>query len=259
MYLGTFYFILTTFIATLHCYDPDNELTNFGTAAKNFNEAVSTMSDANIIKKTSLLDSGKLRLVANKLKGLLQAAGPLAIVISIVFSEDVEYKRYVILRLRIQGLKRRLFFRHKEIMNEFKKLNDRFDRVELKLDEQTRLLILVIQQAHLTNFLAPIKATNGIYDAFVLKNSSFHFHELKNRYHSIIDNIVGLELNIGQYFEKFMDVHGNFGALFDIYTNIAGMLTKLKLAFGVSCLQRCRTNNHTDSHCTSSCFEDDPM
>ena len=93
MYLGTFYFILTTFIATLHCYDPDNELTNFGTAAKNFNEAVSTMSDANIIKKTSLLDSGKLRLVANKLKGLLQAAGPLAIVISIVFSEDVEYKR----------------------------------------------------------------------------------------------------------------------------------------------------------------------
>ena len=144
-------------------------------------------------------------------------------------------------------------------MNEFKKLNDRFDRVELKLDEQTRLLILVIQQAHLTNFLAPIKATNGIYDAFVLKNSSFHFHELKNRYHSIIDNIVGLELNIGQYFEKFMDVHGNFGALFDIYTNIAGMLTKLKLAFGVGCLQRCRTNNHTDSHCTSSCFEDDPM
>ena len=259
MHLSTFYFIWATFIGTLHCYDPDNELTNFGTAAKNFNEAVSTMSDANIIKKTSLLDSGKLRLVANKLKGLLQAAGPLAIVISIVFSEDVEYKRYVILRLRIQGLKRRLFFRHKEIMNEFKKLNDRFDRVELKLDEQTRLLILVIQQAHLTNFLAPIKATNGIYDAFVLKNSSFHFHELKNRYHSIIDNIVGLELNIGQYFEKFMDVHGNFGALFDIYTNIAGMLTKLKLAFGVGCLQRCRTNNHTDSHCTSSCFEDDPM
>ena len=259
MYLGTFYFILATFIATLHCYDPDNELTNFGTAAKNFNEAVSTMSDANIIKKTSLLDSGKLRWVTSKLKALLKAAGPLAIVVSIVFSEDVEYKRYVILRLRIQGLKRRLFFRHKEIMNEFKKLNDRFDRVELKLDEQTRLLILVIQQAHLTNFLAPIKATNGIYDAFVLKNSSFHFHELKNRYHSIIDNIVGLELNIGQYFEKFMDVHGNFGALFDIYTNIAGMLTKLKLAFGVGCLQRCRTNNHTDSHCTSSCFEDDPM
>ena len=58
-------------------------------------------------------------------------------------------------------------------MNEFKKLNDRFDRVELKLDEQTRLFILVIKDAQKTNYLTPLEATNGIYDAFVQKDSKF--------------------------------------------------------------------------------------
>ena len=48
-------------------------------------------------------------------------------------------------------------------MNEFKKLNDRFDRVELKLDEQTRLFILVIKDVQKTNYLTPLEATNGIY------------------------------------------------------------------------------------------------
>ena len=51
MYLGTFYFILATFIATLHCYDPDDPLKSFGTAAKNYNEAVTEIANANTIKK----------------------------------------------------------------------------------------------------------------------------------------------------------------------------------------------------------------
>ena len=144
-------------------------------------------------------------------------------------------------------------------MNEFKKLNDRFDRVELKLDEQTRLFILVIKDAQKTNYLTPLEATNGIYDAFVQKDSKFHFDELKNQYQSTTENIRGLERVIGQYFESFMNVHGNFGALFDVYTDIAAKLAKLKLAFGVGCIQRCKTNNRSDSECTSSCFEDDPM
>ena len=92
MYLGTFYFILATFIATLHCYDPDDPLKSFGNAAKNYNEAVSEMATANIKKKASLLDSGKLRSITSKLKALGRAAGPLVLVVSILF-EDVEVAR----------------------------------------------------------------------------------------------------------------------------------------------------------------------
>ena len=93
MYFGTFYFILPTFIATLHCYDPDDPLKSFGTAAKNYNEAVTEIANANTIKKkTSLLDSGKLRLITSKLKALSTAAGPLVLFVSILF-EDVEVAR----------------------------------------------------------------------------------------------------------------------------------------------------------------------
>ena len=144
-------------------------------------------------------------------------------------------------------------------MNEFKKLNNRFDRLELKIDDQTGLLTQVIRDSQLTQYLSPLEATNGIYDAFVQKDSKFHFDELKNQYQSITENTAGLERIIGQYFASFMDTYGNFGALFDVYTDIVAKLSKLKLAFGVGCLQRCKTNNRTDSECTTSCFEDDPM
>ena len=81
-------------------------------------------------------------------------------------------------------------------MNEFKKLNERFDRVENKLDAQTTQLTHVIRDAQLTNYLTPLEATNGIYDVFVETNSSFYFNQLKNMHQDII-NIVGLEAVIG--------------------------------------------------------------
>ena len=65
MLLWNYVFILATFMATLHCYDKDNMLTNFGTASKNFGEVLE-ISNANIKIKASLLDTGKLRLVSNK-------------------------------------------------------------------------------------------------------------------------------------------------------------------------------------------------
>ena len=144
-------------------------------------------------------------------------------------------------------------------MNEFKKLNGRFDRLEHKIDDQTSQITHVIRDSQLTQYLSPLEATNGIYDAFVQKDSKFHFDELKNQYQSTTENVRGLERVIGQYFESFMNVHGNFGALFDVYTDIVAKLSKLNLAFGVGCIQRCKTNNRSDSECTSSCFEDDPM
>ena len=73
------------------------------------------------------------------------------------------------------------FFRHTEIMNEFKKLNERFDRVENKLDAQTRQLTHVIRDAQLTNYLTPLEATNGIYDVFVETNSSFYFSQYQDK------------------------------------------------------------------------------
>ena len=93
MYFGTFYFVTATFVATLHCYDPDDPLKSFGQAAKNYNDAVSEMSNANIKKKASLLDSGKLRSITSKLKALSRAAGPLVMVVSILAFEDVEVAR----------------------------------------------------------------------------------------------------------------------------------------------------------------------
>ena len=143
-------------------------------------------------------------------------------------------------------------------MNEFKKLNERFDRVENKLDAQTRQLTHVIRDAQLTNYLTPLEATNGIYDVFVETNSSFYFSQLKNMHQDNIINIVGLEAVIGQYFEAFMNQYGNFGALFDIYTNIVAKLSKLKLAFGIGCFGKCKNeSDHSDTECKSLCFEHD--
>ena len=145
-------------------------------------------------------------------------------------------------------------------MNEFKKLNGRFDRLEHKIDDQTSQITHVIRDSQLTQYLSPLEATNGIYDNFVEHNSTFHFHQLKDRFQINIDNIVGLERVIGQFFEAFMDVHGNFGVLFDVYMNIVATLSKLKMAFGAGCVDKCKNDNgHIRSKCNSLCFEDDQM
>ena len=145
-------------------------------------------------------------------------------------------------------------------MNEFKKLNGRFDRLEHKIDDQTSQITHVIRDSQLTQYLSPLEATNGIYDNFVEHNSTLHFHELKDRFQINIDNIVGLERVIGQFFEAFMDVHGNFGVLFDVYMNIVATLSKLKMAFGAGCVDKCKNDNgHIRSKCNSLCFEDDQM
>ena len=95
MYFGTFYLILASFIAIILCAVPipDDSLKSFGTAARNFNDAVSEMSNANIKKKTSLLDTGKLRFIAKKLKALSKAAGPLVMLASVLFFEDEDAVR----------------------------------------------------------------------------------------------------------------------------------------------------------------------
>ena len=145
-------------------------------------------------------------------------------------------------------------------MNEFKKLNARFDRVENKIDIQTIQIEFVIQGAQLTKYLTPLETTNGLYDAYVENNSTFHKNRLKDQYQDIIVNVRGLESIIGQYFQSFMNLHGHFGVLFNIYTNIVAKLTKLKLAFGVGCFEKCKNeNDHTESECTSLCFEHDQM
>ena len=145
-------------------------------------------------------------------------------------------------------------------MNEFKKLNDRFDRVENKIDWQTIQIEFVIQDAQLTKYLTPLETTNGVYDDYVENNFTFHKNRLKDRYHDTNENVRGLEAIIGQYFQSFMNTYGNFGVLFNIYTNIVAKLTKLKLAFGVGCFENCKNEDeHSESECTSICFEHDQM
>ena len=80
-----------------------------------------------------------------------------------------------------------LFFRHNEVMNEL--LNDRFDRIENKLDMQTIEIDFVIKDAQLTNYLTPLDTTNGVYDAFVENNSTFHKNRWKDRYQDTIVNV----------------------------------------------------------------------
>ena len=143
-------------------------------------------------------------------------------------------------------------------MNEL--LNDRFDRIENKLDMQTIEIDFVIKDAQLTNYLTPLDTTNGVYDAFVENNSTFHKNRWKDRYQDTIVNVRKLEAIIGQYFESFMNTHGNFGVLFNICTNIVAKLSKLKMAFGVGCFDKCKNeNDHSESECTSLCFERDQM
>ena len=101
MYLGTFNLILASFIAACLCAVPDDSLKSFETAAKNYNDDVLEMSNADIKKKTSLLDSGKLGSIAKKMKALSKVAGPLVMLASVLFFEDEEAVRYEILRLRI--------------------------------------------------------------------------------------------------------------------------------------------------------------
>ena len=79
MYFGTYYLILASFSAVILCTVPipDDSLKSFETAAKHYNDDVLEMSNADIKKKTSLLDTGKLGSIAKKLKALSKVAGPL--------------------------------------------------------------------------------------------------------------------------------------------------------------------------------------
>ena len=92
MYLHNFYFILATFITTLHCFDKDDPLKTPINAIKNINDILD-MSKANIKKKTSFLDKGKLRSVVNKLISFSKAAGPLIAIVATLFFEDIEHAR----------------------------------------------------------------------------------------------------------------------------------------------------------------------
>ena len=92
MYLHNFYFILATFITTLHCFDQDDPLKTAVNAFRNYKDIVD-MSKANIKKKTSLLDSGILRSIAKKLFTLSRAAGPMIAIVATLFFEDIEHAR----------------------------------------------------------------------------------------------------------------------------------------------------------------------
>ena len=92
MYLLNFYFILATFITTLHCFDQDDPLKTSVTAFTNYKDIVD-MSKANIKTKTSLLDTGKLRSIGKKLLTLSKAAGPLIAIVATLFFEDIEHVR----------------------------------------------------------------------------------------------------------------------------------------------------------------------
>ena len=96
---------------------------------------------------------------------------------------------------------------------------------------QTIEIDFVIKDAQLTNYLTLLDTTNGVYDAFVENNSTFHKNRWKDRYQDTIVNVRKLEAIIGQYFESFRNTHGHFKVLFDVYTNIAAKLSNLKMTF----------------------------
>ena len=137
------------------------------------------------------------------------------------------------------------------------------DLIELRINlicMQTIEIDFVIKDAQLTNYLTPLDTTNGVYDAFVENNSTFHKNRWKDRYQDTIVNVRKLEAIIGQYFESFRNTHGHFEVLFDVYTNIVAKLSKLKMAFGVGCFEKCKNeNDHCESECTSLCFYHDQM
>ena len=69
-------------------------------------------------------------------------------------------------------------------MNEFKKLNERFDRVQNKLDAQTTQLTHVIRDAQLTNYLTPLEATNAWYLRCLRRNKFFLLFQSVEEYAS---------------------------------------------------------------------------
>ena len=56
---------LGPFVSILHCCNASNPFKSFGSAVGHYADILD-MSQANIGKKTDLLDTGKLRLVSNK-------------------------------------------------------------------------------------------------------------------------------------------------------------------------------------------------
>ena len=62
MYLHNFYLILATVIATLHSCNArsSDPIKRFETAVGQYDRKILEMSNANVVKKTHLLDTGKL-------------------------------------------------------------------------------------------------------------------------------------------------------------------------------------------------------
>ena len=94
MYLHNFYLILATVIATLHsCNASSDPIKRFETAVGQYDRKILEMSNANVVKKTHLLDTGKLTSVSKKLLTLGKAARPLILIVSIVFFQDIDKVR----------------------------------------------------------------------------------------------------------------------------------------------------------------------
>ena len=60
MYLHNFYLILATVIATLNSCNASDPMKRFETAVGQYERKFLEMSNANVVKKTHLLDTGKL-------------------------------------------------------------------------------------------------------------------------------------------------------------------------------------------------------
>ena len=127
-------------------------------------------------------------------------------------------------------------------MAAFKVVNQKFDVIKGKIDEQTTKLESIMTQIDYNRYVAPIKNSIDYYNSYVEHQGEGGYARL------LADNlvatetgIVGLVSSISPYFRSQTDNHPDFEKLFDLQTEVSFMLSQAKLAVSVACVERCHS------------------
>ena len=130
------------------------------------------------------------------------------------------------------------YFRHTEIMNEFKKTNKKIDIIGVKIDRQTSILQYTMRQIQLQRLLPQMKELERLYDKYFENNEDSEFGRLLIREYDSRDAskaIYEVRLSIQNYFRAYMNSEGNCVKLYEFHLLMIARLTKAKWALALGC------------------------
>ena len=133
-------------------------------------------------------------------------------------------------------------FRHQQIMNAFRDVNQNINYLGNQLRAHTRNLVYIIERTEIRFYMASIHNAVDYYDNYVrFKGHAGYGRHLASALTNVESSIFGLKNAIGNYFDSYNQQYADFDMLFDVMTYITAILTKTKCAISIGCIEACYT------------------